>query len=38
MGLAMFLGLHAQILDLEGYLAARVIEDGLRYADAARLG
>src|SRR5271165_4790128 len=31
-------GLLAQILDLEGDLAARVIEDGLRYADAARLG
>src|ERR1700730_16701013 len=30
-------GLRAEILDLEGDLAARVIENGLRYADAARL-
>ena len=29
--------LLAQIIDVEGNLAARVIEDCLRYADAARL-
>ena len=31
-------GLLTQIIDFEGNLATRVIKDGLRYADAARLG
>ena len=32
-----FQGPLSQILDLEGDLAARVIEDGRRYADTTRL-